>query len=88
MPTVSYIHTRNHKRCGLCDACNSPILEIGEEMYCPQCDVGAGVRPDNRGETSACARCDVVLASWYPYPLCPCCYRSPKSGTFKVAKAV
>jgi len=88
MNTVSYIHTRNHKRCGLCDTCSSPILEIGEELYCPVCDVGDGVRADNRGETNACARCDVALATWFPYALCPCCYRSNKSGVHKVAKAV
>jgi hypothetical protein len=85
MNTVSYIHTRNHKRCGLCNTCNSPILEIGEEMYCPQCDVGEHVAPDNRGET--CARCDTTLATWFPYALCPSCFRSNKSGTHKCSSA-
>ena len=88
MNTVSYIHTRKHARSSMCDACNSPILEVGEEMYCPVCDVGENVALSNRGETSACARCDVPLATWYPYALCPSCYGSNKSGVFKCSKAV
>ena len=95
MPTVSYIHTRNHKRSSMCDKCNSPLLGIldeiieedCEELYCPVCDVGEHVEPDNRGETNACARCDTTLATWFPYALCPFCFRSNKSGTHKCSSA-
>jgi hypothetical protein len=86
MGTVSYIHTRNHMRCSMCDECNSPLLEIGEELYCPVCDVGERVKPDSNGETTVCARCDTALAPWFPYACCPSCFTGNKSGAHKTAK--
>lgn len=82
MGNVVYIHTDRD----MCDECVEPLLKVGDELYCPVCDVGNAVQPDGMGQVEECARCHTTLATWYPYPLCPSCYRSSASGEHKVAK--
>jgi hypothetical protein len=56
-----------------CDECCVDLLDIGDEIYCPICEVGDGVELDGAGEVNKCPCCQTKLATSYPYRLCPTC---------------
>lgn len=67
-----------------CDTCNSLLLDVGDEIYCPICDVGEHAMVDGKGHTKKCGCCDERLATWYALDICPSCYNKPASGVFKL----
>ena len=56
-----------------CDECDSKLLPVKDEVYCPICDVGEKCLPDGNNEFNRCLTCKTKIAGWYIYEHCPNC---------------
>lgn len=57
-----------------CDECGHDLLPVGDELYCPECDVGPTALTDFDGKMDTCKDCGTNLSAWYPYQECPTCF--------------
>jgi hypothetical protein len=59
-----------------CEDCDSEFLLLGEDIYCPNCDIGDCAMPNEGGldwEKCATKGCEKWLAPWFPGVFCPVC---------------
>lgn len=54
-----------------CEDCQTDLLPVRDEVYCPGCDLACDFEED---KYIICVSCKTMkLALWYPFDKCPSC---------------